>query len=70
MKPGSAAMEFVKTAAEDAYDRLIFPSLEREMRTALTEKARSLMHKIHQPYYLFHNLLQFHLNLFYHYKQF
>ncbi len=32
-------MEFVKTAAEDAYDRLIFPSLEREMRTALTEKA-------------------------------
>ena len=39
VKPGSAAMEFVKTAAEDAYDRLIFPSLEREMRTALTEKA-------------------------------
>ena len=39
VKPGSAAMEFVKAAAEDAYDRLIFPSLEREMRTALTEKA-------------------------------
>ena len=32
-------MEFVKAAAEDAYDRLIFPSLEREMRTALTEQA-------------------------------
>ena len=39
VKPGSAAMEFVKTAAEDAYDRLIYPSLEREMRAALTEKA-------------------------------
>ena len=39
VKPGSAAMEFVKGAAEDAYDRLIYPSLEREMRTALTEKA-------------------------------
>ena len=39
VKPGSAAMEFVKTAAEDAYDRLIYPSLEREMRAALTDKA-------------------------------
>ena len=39
VKPGSAAMEFVKTAAEDAYDRLIFPSLEREMRAALTDRA-------------------------------
>ena len=39
VKPGSAAMEFVKDAAEDAYDRLIYPSLEREMRAALTEKA-------------------------------
>ena len=39
VKPGSAAMEFVKAAAEDAYDRLIYPSLEREMRAALTEKA-------------------------------
>ena len=39
VKPGSAAMEFVKATAEDSYDRLIFPSLEREMRTALTEKA-------------------------------
>ena len=27
VKPGSAAMEFVKAAAEDAYDRLIYPSL-------------------------------------------
>ena len=39
VKPGSAAMEFVKDAAEDAYDRLIFPSLEREMRAALTDRA-------------------------------
>ena len=39
VKPGSAAMEFVKAAAEDAYDRLIYPSLEREMRAALTGKA-------------------------------
>ena len=39
VKPGSAAMEFVKAAAEDAYDRLISPSLEREMRAALTDKA-------------------------------
>ena len=37
--PGSAAMEFIKAAAEDAYDRLLFPSLERETRSALTEKA-------------------------------
>jgi uncharacterized protein len=36
---GSAAMEFVKAAAEDAYDRLLFPSLEREARSALTETA-------------------------------
>ena len=39
VKPGSAAMEFVKSAAEDAYDRLIYPSLEREMRALLTERA-------------------------------
>ena len=39
VKPGSAAMELVKAAAEDAYDRLIYPSLEREMRAALTDKA-------------------------------
>ena len=37
--PGSAAMEFVKAAAEDAYDRLLFPSLEREARSALTDTA-------------------------------
>ena len=37
--PGSAAMEFIKAAAEDAYDRLLFPSLEREARSALTDTA-------------------------------
>ena len=39
VKPGSAAMEFLKAAAEDAYDRLLFPSLEREERSLLTEQA-------------------------------
>lgn len=37
--PGSRAMEFVRAAAEDAYDRLIFPSLEREIRSSLTDEA-------------------------------
>ena len=37
--PGSAAMAFVKAAALDAYDRLLFPSLEREVRSELTDKA-------------------------------
>ena len=39
VKPGSAAMEFMKSACEDAYDRLIYPSLERGARGALTERA-------------------------------
>ena len=39
VKPGSAAMDFVRAAAEDAYDRLIAPSMEREVRAALTERA-------------------------------
>ena len=39
VRPGSRAMEFIKAACEDAYDRLIYPSLEREARAALTEKA-------------------------------
>ena len=37
--PGSPATEFVRSAALDAYDRLIFPSLEREIRSDLTDKA-------------------------------
>ncbi len=39
VRPGSRAMEFIKSAAEDAYDRLLYPSLEREIRSALTEEA-------------------------------
>ena len=39
VRPGSPAMEFVKAAAEDAYDRLIYPSLERELRASLTDQA-------------------------------
>ena len=39
VKPGSRAMEFIKSACEDAYDRLIYPSLEREARSTLTEGA-------------------------------
>ena len=39
VRPGSASTEFVRAAAEDAYDRLIYPSLEREIRNTLTERA-------------------------------
>lgn len=39
IKEGSPCTETVKEAAEDAYTRLVFPSIEREMRNALTEKA-------------------------------
>ncbi len=37
--PGSPSMQFVRSAAEDAYGRLIQPSVEREMRAYLTEQA-------------------------------
>ena len=37
--PGGGATAFVRAAAEDAYDRLIAPSMERELRTALTDDA-------------------------------
>ena len=39
VRPGSRAMEFMKAAAEDAWDRLLFPSLEREVRGSLTDAA-------------------------------
>lgn len=37
--PGSPAMEFMKAATSDAYDRLLEPSMEREIRSRLTETA-------------------------------
>jgi len=39
VRPGSPSMAFVRAAAEDAYGRLIAPSLERETRATLTENA-------------------------------
>jgi len=39
LKHGSISTEFVSKSAEDSFDRLIFPSLEREVRTALTDMA-------------------------------
>ena len=37
--PGRAAMDFLRAAADDAWDRLLQPSLEREIRNVLTEEA-------------------------------
>ena len=37
--PGSKSMAFVRAAADDAYDRLLFPSLERECRSRLSDEA-------------------------------
>ena len=37
--PGRAAMDVVRAAADDAWDRLLKPSLEREVRNLLTEQA-------------------------------
>ena len=39
VKEGSPCTAQVRSAAEDAYDRLIFPSIERELRGELTDKA-------------------------------
>lgn len=39
LKPASPCTQAVRDAARDAYERLIFPSLEREIRAALTERA-------------------------------
>ncbi len=36
---GSTAQKFVTNAADDSYDRLIFPSMEREIRNYLTDNA-------------------------------
>ncbi len=39
VKEGSPCTETVRAAAEDAYIRLIYPSIERELRRELTDKA-------------------------------
>ena len=41
LKPVLQISAFVRAAAEDAYDRLIFPSLQREIRSDLTDRAAS-----------------------------
>ncbi len=43
---GSPCTETVREAGKDAYDRLIFPSIEREIRTMLTEKAAAAAIKV------------------------
>ncbi len=39
LKPTLYVSQFVKAAAEDAYERLIFPSVQREIRSELTDRA-------------------------------
>ena len=39
LKPTANVCQFVRNAAEDAYNRLIAPSVEREMRSTLSDKA-------------------------------
>lgn len=39
LKPRAQISAFVRAAAEDAYERLIFPSIQREVRNELTDRA-------------------------------
>ena len=39
LKDGGESTKLVQEAAEDGYDRLIYPSIEREIRASLTERA-------------------------------
>ena len=39
LKPVMTVSQFVKSAAEDAYERLIFPSIQREVRGELSDRA-------------------------------
>ena len=39
LKPRAFVSAFVRSAAEDAYERLIFPSIQREVRSDLSERA-------------------------------
>lgn len=41
LKPTAYVSQFVKAAAEDAFERLIFPSVQRETRADLSERAYS-----------------------------
>ena len=43
---GSPCTETVRTAGEDAYNRLIYPSIEREIRNMLTENAAASAIKV------------------------
>ena len=39
LKPSRTVSAFVRAAAEDAYERLIFPAVQREVRSELSERA-------------------------------
>ena len=39
LKPTAQISAFVRSAAEDAYDRLIFPAIQREVRNELSDRA-------------------------------
>ena len=41
LKPTAHVSAFVRAAAEDAYERLIFPSIQREVRSDLSDRAYS-----------------------------
>lgn len=45
-KPRSVTSEYVEKALEDSYERLIFPSVEREVRSELTETAQEQAMKV------------------------
>lgn len=45
-RPPAASSQYVEQAVEDAYDRLISPSIEREVRNELTEKAEEQAMKV------------------------
>ena len=46
IKEGSPATATVKAAAEDSYSRLIFPSIEREIRSELSDRAATSAIKV------------------------
>lgn len=46
VKAGSPCSQTVQAAAEDAYNRLIFPSIEREIRNELTQRAQEQAMKV------------------------